>query len=148
MFTFTVKIAGTFVVLEAEPAAANATTVAHTAKMTLPLTASKVAAFLESASRPATGRTRSMLVSALISVWTSTAVVVVVIGVLRLVLGRDNSEASSSGLSASWWGVTALICFGGGVAGLLKGLWAAAALLIPAVFAARRATRARNRPPG
>jgi hypothetical protein len=50
MFTFTVKIAGTFVVLVAEPAAAIATTAAHTLKMTLALTASKVAGFFATAS--------------------------------------------------------------------------------------------------
>ena len=88
-----------------------------------------------------------MVVAALISVWGSTVGVVIVVGVLWLLQGRGNNtdRFDRPGLSASWWSITALICLAGGVGGLVKGVWGAAALLIPAAFAIRKArTRARE----
>ena len=91
----------------------------------------------------AVGYERSMAVAALITVWASTAVTVIVVAALWLALGRDRNtgESDGPGLPASWWGTTALICFAAGVGGLVKGLWAAVVFLVPGAWAARRARR-------
>src|SRR4051795_13757898 len=93
------------------------------------------------------GYERDVAMAALIGGWGYTAAIVITVGVLWLVLGRGNHAGASRGpgLSASWWGSTALICFVAGVGGLVKGLWGAALFLIPGLWAARKArTRARE----
>jgi hypothetical protein len=88
-----------------------------------------------------------VLVAGLISAWPSTVAIVVLVGALALVLGRgEHADGSAAhGLSASWWAITALICVAGAIGGLVRGVWAAAVLLVPAAFAAGKArSRARE----